>query len=92
MNKKINIENVFIVNLTNDCGCSEEKAKQVIKNLSTDYAIKHKLPIDNFYIEYGQEFKTFFEKFYGKTLTLSNKNIEDFWTEMAKNVDSYKRP
>ena len=92
MNNIINVESILIVNLTGDFGCSEEKAKQVIQNLTTDYAVKNNLPIDKFYIEYGQEFKTFFEKFYGKTLTLSNKNIEDFWTEMVKNVDSYKRP
>ncbi len=91
-NKIINLENILIVNLIEDFGCTKEKAKQVLQNLSTDYAVKNSLPIDKFYIEYGQEFKTFFEKFYGQTLNISNKNVDVFWTEMAKNVDSYKRP
>lgn len=92
MNNIKNVESILIVNLTGDFGCSEEKAKQVIQNLTTDYAVKNNLPIDKFYIEYGQEFKVFFEQFYGQTLNISNKIIDVFWTEMAKNVDSYKRP
>lgn len=92
MNNIVNVEKVLIVNLTEDFGCSEEKAKQVIQNLTTDYAAKNNLPIDKFYIGFGQEFKTFFEKFYGQTLNVSNKNIDTFWSEMAKNVNIYKRP
>lgn len=87
----INIENVLIVNLTEDFGCSEEKAKQVIQNLTTNYATKNNLPIGKFYAVYGPEFRMFFEKCYGRTLNASNKNIDTFWTEMTKNIDAHNR-
>lgn len=90
-NKTIDVEKVLVATLIEEFGCAEEKAKQVIQNLTTDYVAKNNLSLDKFYAEYGHEFRMFFEKCYGKALNASNKNIDTFWTEMTNNIDAHNR-